>query len=194
MLVHAPFNRGQDASIGAIMARQRVKRGGRRKRLAQRAAKPAIDPCPPGQVGGVYKPLTDADLRRIYDTALDLLEKLGIGEVPDRLQHDLLAIGATDNGQGRFLFPPSLVEEAIDQAAKTFTLHGRDPSRSIEVGGEPGLFRHRRSCCSNVGYGYWHLPPLNTERSAQADPAAGQAGQRELVYPLLCGHRRARHL
>jgi trimethylamine:corrinoid methyltransferase-like protein len=53
-------------------------------------------------------------LRRIYDTSLDLLEKLGIGEVPDRLRADLLAIGATDNGQGRILFPPALVEEAID--------------------------------------------------------------------------------
>ena len=40
------------------MAEQRGKRGGRRERLAQRAAKPAIDPCPPGQIGGVYKPLS----------------------------------------------------------------------------------------------------------------------------------------
>ncbi|WP_170336711.1 trimethylamine methyltransferase family protein [Ruegeria arenilitoris] len=122
------------------MAGQRGKRGGRRERLAQRAAKPAIDPCPPGQIGGAYKPLSDDDLRRIYDTALDLLEKLGVGEVPERLQADLLAIGATDNGKGRILFPPALVEEAIDQAAKTFVLYGRDPDRSIEVGGNKVYF------------------------------------------------------
>lgn len=122
------------------MAGQRGKRGGRRERLAQRAAKPVVDPCPPGQVGGVYKPLSDADLRRIYDTALDLLEKLGVGEVPERLQKDLLAIGAIDNGKGRIMFPPALVEEAIDQAAKTFVLHGRDPERSIEVGGNKVYF------------------------------------------------------
>ncbi len=122
------------------MAGQRGKRGGRRERLAQRAAKPTFDPCPPGQIGGVYKPLSDADLRRIYDTALDLLEKLGVGEVPKRLQKDLLAIGAIDNGKGRFLFPPALVDVAIDQAAKTFVLHGRDPDRSIEVGGNKVYF------------------------------------------------------
>ena len=122
------------------MAGARGKRGGRRERLAQRAAKPPVDPCPPGQIGGVYKPLSDEDLRRIYDTALDLLEKLGIGEVPDRLQKDLIAIGAADNGKGRVLFPPALVEEAIDQAAKTFVLHGRDPDRSIEVGGNKVYF------------------------------------------------------
>ncbi|MEM6387363.1 MAG: trimethylamine methyltransferase family protein [Pseudomonadota bacterium] len=122
------------------MSNQRVKRGGRSERLAKRAAKPTFDPCAPGQIGGAYKPLSDTDLRRIYDTALDLLEKLGIGEVPDRLQTDLLAIGAIDNGSGRFLFPPALVEEAIDQAAKTFILHGRDPARSIEVGGNKVYF------------------------------------------------------
>ncbi len=122
------------------MAGQRSKRGGREGRLAQRAAKPAFDPCPPGQIGGMYKPLSEADLRRIYDTALDLLEKLGIGEVPKRLHNDLLAVGAVDNGRGRVLFPPELVEEAIDQAAKTFTLHGRDPKRSIEVGGNKVYF------------------------------------------------------
>lgn len=118
------------------MTAQRGKRSGRKERLTQRAAKPSVDPCPPGQIGGTYAPLSDADLQRIYDTAFNLLEKLGVGDVPDRLHADLLAIGAQDNGAGRVLFPPALVEEAIRQAAKTFTLHGRDPSRSIEVGGQ----------------------------------------------------------
>ncbi len=117
------------------MAGQRVKREGRRERLAKRAAKPAIDPCPPGQIGGAYKPLTEDEIQRIFSTALDLLENLGMGEVPPRLRDDLLAIGAKDNGAGRLLFPPVLVEKAIDQAAKTFVLHGRDEARSIEVGG-----------------------------------------------------------
>ena len=97
------------------MAEQRVKRGGRRERLAQRAAKPAVDPCPPGQIGGTYKPLTPAELERIYSTALDLLAKLGMGEVPERLHEDLLKAGAVDNGAGRVLFPPELVEQALTQ-------------------------------------------------------------------------------
>ncbi|NRB04888.1 MAG: trimethylamine methyltransferase family protein [Rhodobacteraceae bacterium] len=122
------------------MVGQAGKRGGRKQRLAQRAAKPQVDPCPPGQVGGVYKPLSDSDLRRIFDTALDLLEQLGIGDVPDRLRKDLLAIGARNAENGRVLFPPALVETAIDHAAKTFTLHGRDPARSIEVGGNRVYF------------------------------------------------------
>lgn len=117
------------------MSARQGKRGGRKGRLAQRAEKPALDPCPPGQIGGSYMPLTEAELERVYSTALDLLEKLGMGEVPPQLHADLLAAGAQDTGEGRVVFPPQLVEQAIDQAAKTFVLHGRDEARSIEVGG-----------------------------------------------------------
>lgn len=114
---------------------QNKRRAGRKARIAQRAAKPVFDPCPPGQIGGTYKPLSETDLKRIYTTALDLLEKLGMGEVPSRLGSDLLAAGAEDSGAGRILFPKALVEDAIARAAKSFVLHGRDESRSIEVGG-----------------------------------------------------------
>ncbi|MEM6311348.1 MAG: trimethylamine methyltransferase family protein [Pseudomonadota bacterium] len=123
------------------MSNARSKRGGGRKeRLAKRAAKPVFDPCPPGQPGGSYKPLSDGEVKRVYDTALDLLANLGMGEVPDRLMKDLVAAGAENNGQGRVLFPKSLVEDAIASAAKTFVLHGRDDARSIEVGGNKVYF------------------------------------------------------
>jgi len=117
------------------MCARRAIGSGRKGRLAKRAAKPEIDPCPPGQIGGAYQPLTEAELKRIYNTALELLANLGLGDVPARLRNDLLAAGGTDNGAGRVLFPPALVEDAIARAAKTFTLHGRDPDRSITVGG-----------------------------------------------------------
>jgi len=79
--------------------------GGRAQRLIKRAAKPVVDPCPPGQIGGTYKPLSQADLENIFDTALRLLSELGMGEVPDRLRLDLLAAGAQDGEAGRILFP-----------------------------------------------------------------------------------------
>ena len=113
-----------------------TRRAGRKERIAQRRAKPTFDPCPPGQTGGTYKPLSEADLAAIFDTTLRLLETLGLGEVPDRLLSDLLAAGAQSDGNGRVLFPRRLVQAAIDQAAKTFVLHGRDSARSITVGGD----------------------------------------------------------
>ncbi|MEM6945168.1 MAG: trimethylamine methyltransferase family protein, partial [Pseudomonadota bacterium] len=122
------------------MTQTRTKRSGRKERHALRAQKPAINPCPPGQIGGTYKPLTVFELESIYQTALDLLERLGMGEVPVRLRDDLLAVGAIDDGAGRILFPPALVEDAIDHAARTFVLHGRDEARSIEIGGNRVYF------------------------------------------------------
>ncbi|MBG6211865.1 trimethylamine--corrinoid protein Co-methyltransferase [Labrenzia sp. EL_126] len=122
------------------MAKGRVKRGGRKERLAMRAAKPLVDPCPPGQTGGQYKPLQEGELRQIYETALELLERLGLGEIPDRLKGDLMAAGATECLESRLSFPKELVEEAISQAAKTFTFHGRDETRSIVVGGKRVYF------------------------------------------------------
>ncbi len=118
----------------------KTKRSGRKERLALRAAKPVLDPCPPGQIGGTYRPLSETDLKSIYETALRLLAELGMGDVPDNLAKTLLAVGAQDNGKGRFLFPRALVTDAIDKAAKTFVLHGRDENRSIEVGGNKVYF------------------------------------------------------
>ncbi|MBO9410916.1 MULTISPECIES: trimethylamine methyltransferase family protein [unclassified Ruegeria] len=116
------------------------KRSGRRARHAQRAAAPVIDPCPPGQIGGAFKPLTEPEIAQIYDTALRLLETLGMGEVPDRLAGDLRAAGAHPGPEGRLLFQRAMVEQAIQSAPKQFTFHGRDPSRSIEVGGDRVYF------------------------------------------------------
>ena len=114
-------------------------RSGRKSKLAQRAAKPEFDPCPPGQIGGQYRPLSDADLQAIYDTALKLLDHLGMGQVPVRLRRDLCAAGAKIHGD-RVTLPQALVERAIKDAAKSFTFHGRDPARNIEVGGNRVYF------------------------------------------------------
>ena len=116
------------------------RRSGRRERMARRAAKPLISPCPPGQIGGQYKPLSETDLKNIYDTALRLLAELGMGEVPERLCDSLVAAGAEDSGNGRVVFSRAMTEEAIDKAAKSFVLHGRDESLSIEVGGNKVYF------------------------------------------------------
>lgn len=113
--------------------------GGRADRLAKRSLPPAVNPCPPGQIGGAYKPLTEPQMRTIYDTALRLLAELGMGEVPEVLERQLLICGAQKSGD-RVLFPREMVERIIAVAARTFTFHGRDPARSIHVGGERVYF------------------------------------------------------
>ena len=103
--------------------------------MAQRAAPPKVNPATAGQIGGQYRPLSEADLKGIYQTALRLLSDLGMGEVPDRLRDDLVAAGAIATDNGRVSFPNALVEDAIAMSVKTFVLHGRDP--------EPGQQLHR---------------------------------------------------
>ena len=121
-------------------SRDGPKRSGRRVRQAARAAGPRENPAAPGQRGGSYRPLSDGDLSAIFETAVRLLAELGMGETPPRLQADLLAAGAEVSGAGRILIPPDLTANAISKAAKTFTLHGRDPARSIEIGGDRVYF------------------------------------------------------
>ncbi len=95
-----------------------------------------MNPAPPGQRGGQYAPLSSSDVSNIYTAALRLLAELGMGEVPDRLHDVLVAAGAQPLANGRVALPAALVEEAIDAAPKSFPLHGRDPARTIEVGGD----------------------------------------------------------
>ena len=117
------------------MARMARRPGGRREKHAQRSVAPN-NPSPPGQRGGQYAPLSNPEIAQIYETALRLLAELGIGEVPNRLARDFLVAGAQQSDTGRIPLPRAFVEDAIASANKTFTLHGRDPDRSIEVGGD----------------------------------------------------------
>ena len=121
-------------------ARSSSRRSGRQARLAARAAPLPQNPAPPGATGGYYTPLSEADLQAIYTTALRLLEDLGMAEIPARLEADLIRAGAAPLPSGRLSFPASLTERCISTAAKQFTLHGRDPARDIEIGGNRVYF------------------------------------------------------
>ena len=118
------------------MSARRARRSGRKERLAKHAAPPAVNPAPPGQRGGVYRPLSEANLQGIYETALRLLSELGMGEVPQRLWDVLSEDGAQDLDNQRLGQPRDMVERAIQLAPKAYPLPGRDPKRTIQIGGD----------------------------------------------------------
>ena len=127
----------------ALETRKRSRRGTQSSREAMHAmrAKPqAIDPCPPGQIGGRYKPLSEADCNAIYDTALKILEDLGMGESPQVLIDQAVKKGAFVNDKNRLCFPRGMVEEVIAGSCKSFTLYGRDPKHDFTVGGDRVYF------------------------------------------------------
>ena len=120
----------------------RIRRGGgRAARRARRASEVAeVNPCPPGPRGGAYAPLGESELQAIYDTALRLLDEIGMAEAPPHLIELALARGARLNDLGRLSYPRALVEDIIDGAAKNFVFHGRDPRHDFELGGERVYF------------------------------------------------------
>ena len=123
-----------------IQSPRRRRGGSRAAKLETRRKPPAINPAPPGAVGGRYRPLNDAQVRQIYDTSLRMLAELGMGEAPPPLLEQALERGATQNQLGRLCFSRDLVEDIIDGACKSFVLHGRDDRHSFEVGGERVYF------------------------------------------------------
>ena len=116
----------------------KTRRGaGRAARHEQRQTKGAIaHPCPPGQIGGMYRPLSEKGTKDIIDTAYRLLSEIGMGEVPPELEELALAKGAYLNEKGRLCYSRAMIEDVIDHAPKSFMLYGRDPKHDLEIGGE----------------------------------------------------------
>ena len=110
--------------------------GGRATRVAARTAPVSeINPCPPGQTGGQYRPLNDRELTDVVDTAFRILAEIGMGEVPPSFEALALSKGAELNELGRLTFSRVMMEDIINGAAKSFVFHGRDPKHDFEIGG-----------------------------------------------------------
>jgi len=120
--------------------RRRSKISARQAMHAKRSKAPEINPCPPGPVGGQYKPLSDSDIQKIYAAALEILSDIGLGEAPPALLEQALKCGAFQNDSGRLCFPGSMVEDIIAGACRTFLLPGRDSKHDVVVGGESVYF------------------------------------------------------
>lgn len=110
--------------------------GGREARKALRAAPPAESdrPVRPGLEGGRFLPLAAADLERVHNTILDLLEQVGFSRsIPSCIEAVTSVGGVFENG--RLKFPRALVEDTIAGAARDITLFAQDPARDLHLSG-----------------------------------------------------------
>lgn len=114
------------------------RRGGRSARKALRAAPLADDlrPVRAGMTGGLYKPLTDDEVRSIHDAALDVLETIGFSDAIPSCIEQVTAIGGFVNDDGRLCLPRSLVEDVIAAASRNFVLCGQDPRHDLHPFGQ----------------------------------------------------------
>lgn len=111
--------------------------GGRAARHAMRAAPLTDDkrPIRAGMEGGAYKPLTDADIARIHESALQALEQIGFADAPDSGVEIMVAAGAILGDDNRLRFPRALVEDMLAKAARDLTVFGRDPRHDLTLSG-----------------------------------------------------------
>ena len=113
--------------------------GGRRARHELRSAPLELDQRPiwPGMSSPGQGPLSDADMKRIHQAVLQILEEIGFGEVPDFTVETLTGAGAIfDRDTGRIRFPAALVEDAIAATNRDFVWHARDPNQDIHLYGD----------------------------------------------------------
>lgn len=131
---------------------QRRRSGGRRARHAARAEGVRGLAVQAGMHGGVYKPLSEDDIRRIYDTALDLLENIGIGDpIPEILRYALPG-GCVLGDDNRLRFPRTLIEDLIDISAKEYICYAPDPRFDKEVSGQKVYFSTSGESVSILDY------------------------------------------
>jgi len=121
--------------------------GGRSARIKQRSEKNNSERSQAsGFAGGQYKPLSDHDVNRIHEGALHILETVGmgvIGNLPPGAK-EMLEQGATLSDSDRILIPRAKVEDILAKTCRTWTLHGLDRDRSIEI--SPGHVHYGTRC------------------------------------------------
>jgi trimethylamine--corrinoid protein Co-methyltransferase len=113
--------------------------GGRAARQAARAtSKPGA--VRPGLEGGFYRPLSDADVRRIHGAVIEVLSTIGMADASPELIRIACERGATLTPAGRLCFPPALVEDMLARAPREFSMHSRDGESHVRVGGRRVYF------------------------------------------------------
>ena len=111
-----------------------VRSGGHRARRKQRidAAK-RIGMSKGTDLAACFQPLDQSEVGRVHSAALELLERIGMAAPTDRVKDVALSHGCSLSDKGRLVFPRGLVEDTLAQAAKQFTVHGRDAAFDFEA-------------------------------------------------------------
>ncbi len=115
---------------------RRRKTNAREQRLQLRKKAAAKRPVQAGLIGGAYKPLTQTDLEKIHNAALNVLESIGIGNPTPEVIEYATEAGCWISDEGRLCFPRLLVEDKIAGAAREYTIYSRSPEHAdVHVGG-----------------------------------------------------------
>lgn len=86
-------------------------------------------------VGGRLQPLSRSDVQRIIDSAFEVLQRIGMADLPGDLRAELAARGAVVSRFGRLCMPRAMVEDALARAPRQVDLPGFSPHTGLTIGG-----------------------------------------------------------
>ena len=111
--------------------------GGRQARKEQRSSPlaEAIKPVHPGETGGQYKPLTEADAAAVNDNVFRILAEVGFSEATPHCIAVCTGAGAVLGNDGRLRMPRAVVEDALRKARRDLVLHGQHPRHDLQISG-----------------------------------------------------------
>ncbi len=111
--------------------------GGRSARRASRTAPLSEDKraIRSGMEGGHFKPLSDVQMSRIHESALEALETIGLADAPKSGVEYMLAAGGILGEDGRIRIPRSVVEDALSKACREVSLFSRDGLNDLTLSG-----------------------------------------------------------
>lgn len=84
--------------------------------------------------GGMTPPLAEDQIQKIHLAALEILDDIGLADAPDEVIDLLTPHGARLSAHNRLLLSPDLIQKAMDDLPKTFTLFGRNEQHNLELG------------------------------------------------------------
>ncbi|WP_171095103.1 MULTISPECIES: trimethylamine methyltransferase family protein [unclassified Ruegeria] len=127
-----------------------ARRRGRKQRLTQTTEPESNPPVWPGICGGRFKPLSPQEVALVEETALTLLETLGLSQAIPSMIEKVVAAGGSLTDDHRLQFPRALVRQAISEANRDFSLCGQVPEHDLDIsqarahmssgGAAPGVF------------------------------------------------------
>lgn len=118
------------------MTRKRT--GGRAARMQERSNGAGSGPTTaiwPGIEGRQYAPLTNAEIAMIDQTAMRILEEIGLKGATQTCIDTICAAGGELTEDGRLLLPETMVRDVLGTAGRGFKLHGLDPAHDIDPSG-----------------------------------------------------------
>ena len=129
-------------TIAEILGRRTLGQGGKRVRRGRAARDteegqaPATAFSSSGYAGGRYAPLSDDEAQNTHETAIELLETLGLSQATPKMTELVVARGGRVTEQGRLLFPSALIRDVLDGVRRDVVLFGRGAGLDLDLSGD----------------------------------------------------------